>query len=84
MKSLSKTKRIDITLPEKTIDQIDSIWSEFGFSSRSAFLNEAARNFAARLKRARLKKSLRAGYMARAERDKRIDQEMNLLSLELD
>ncbi len=63
------TKRIDITLPVGTIDIIDNSLKEFGFASRSAFLNEAAKNFTVRLKKANLKKSLRAGYQAQAERD---------------
>jgi metal-responsive CopG/Arc/MetJ family transcriptional regulator len=84
MNTATKTKRIDITLPEQTIDQIDNTWKDFGFASRSAFLNEAAKNFTVRLKKANLKKSLRAGYQARAERDANLNSEMEILSFELD
>ena len=83
MEIKTKSKRIDITLPEQTIEQIDNIWQEFGFSSRSAFLDEAAKSFVVRLKKANLKRKMRAGYMARAERDADINRELEVLSSEI-
>ena len=52
METTTKSKRIDITLPAQTIDQIDNIWREFGFASRSSFIDEAAKRFSIRLKKA--------------------------------
>ena len=65
MANNNKTKRLDITLPTKTIELID----KQGFRSRSAFLDEAAKRYIARLRRSNIKRKLRAGYLSRAERD---------------
>jgi metal-responsive CopG/Arc/MetJ family transcriptional regulator len=83
MELATKSKRIDITLPMQTIDQVDNTWREFGFASRSAFFNEAAKRFALRLKKANVKRALREGYIARAERDFGLDAELEILSSEL-
>ena len=69
MASHSRTKRIDIVLPEQTIELIDKTWPKQGFRSRSSFLNEAARIYVFRLEKARMKRSLKSGYISRAERD---------------
>ena len=53
---------------------------EFGFASRSSFIDEAVKRFALRLKRADLKKRLKAGYLARAERDSDLNRELEPLS----
>ncbi len=65
----NKRRRIDISLPEKTIKLIDRIWPQEGFRSRSAFIDEAAQRYTIRMQKANVKRSLRAGYRARAERD---------------
>ena len=83
MQPAVKSKRIDITLPVQTIDQIDGVWRDWGFSSRSAFLDEAAKNFAARLKKANLKQTLKAGYKTRAQRDSEMNRELEALSGDL-
>jgi metal-responsive CopG/Arc/MetJ family transcriptional regulator len=80
METTVKAKRIDITLPAGTLEQIDSIWQEFGFASRSSFIDEAAKRFALRLKKADLKKKLKAGYQARAERDSDLNRELEFIS----
>jgi metal-responsive CopG/Arc/MetJ family transcriptional regulator len=81
METAIKSKRIDIILPVGTLEQIDHIWSEFGFTSRSSFIDEAAKRFAIRLKKADIKRKLKAGYFARAERDVALDRELEILSL---
>jgi len=83
MQPAVKSKRIDITLPVQTIDQIDGVWRDWGFSSRSAFLDEAAKSFAARLKKANLKQALKAGYKTRAQRDTEMNRELEALSGDL-
>ena len=83
MASHSKTKRIDIVLPERTIELIDETWPEQGFRSRSSFLDEAARQYASRLKTAGLKRSLKSGYKARSERDLNTVTEWESASSEL-
>jgi metal-responsive CopG/Arc/MetJ family transcriptional regulator len=83
MDTAAKSKRIDITLPAKTIDQIDVIWRDYGFSSRSSFLEQAAKNMALRLKRAELKRKLKVGYKMRAERDAEINRELEILDNEI-
>ena len=83
MELVTKSKRIDITLPAQTVEHIDKTWKEFGFSSRSAFLDEAAKRFTVRLRRANVKRNLKAGYIARAARDAALSDELELLSSEL-
>ena len=82
MQTTNKSKRIDITLPEQTIDQIDNIWREFGFASRSSFIDEAAKRLAIRLKKADIKQRLRVGYKVRANRDSDINKELDILSFD--
>ena len=42
MASHSRTKRIDIVLPEQTIELIDKTWPKQGFRSRSSFLKDTS------------------------------------------
>ena len=79
----SKTKRIDIVLPEQTIELIDKTWPKQGFRSRSSFLNEAARRYAIRLKKAGIKRNLKDGYISRAERDLGTVSDWEVASTEL-
>ncbi len=69
MISENKSKRIDISLPIRTIELVDHIWPKKGFKSRSSFFDEAATRYAIRLQKANLKRKLKEGYIARAERD---------------
>ena len=82
MQTVTKSKRIDITLPVQTIDQIDTIRQEFGFASRSSFIDIAARQFALRLKKADMKRKLKYGYLERAERDSELTRQFDILSLD--
>jgi Arc/MetJ-type ribon-helix-helix transcriptional regulator len=79
----NKTKRFQITLPATTVQMIDDIRQKGEFDSLSAFLNEAARRYAVRLKRATLKRALREGYQARAARDRHAVDEWDVASNEL-
>lgn len=81
MQNAIKSKRIDITLPAQTLEHIDHVWPKFGYASRSSFIDEAARRFAIRLKKADIKKRLKEGYLARAERDADLNRELDILSL---
>ncbi|RPH89884.1 MAG: hypothetical protein EHM72_19790 [Calditrichaeota bacterium] len=82
METAIKSKRIDITLSTQTLEQIDRIWPEFGYTSRSSFIDEAARRFALRLKKADMKRRLKAGYLDRAERDATFNNELDVLAPE--
>lgn len=77
----TKTRRLQVTLSDSTVDLIDKLLKEGYHTSRSAFLNEAARHYATRLKRAQLKRQLRAGYLTRAQRDKELVQEWENVNL---
>lgn len=79
----NKTRRLQVTLPDSTVKMIDEILEEAGIKSRSAFLNEAAQQYASRLKRAHLKQLLRAGYKAHAQRDADIEREWSNASNEV-
>ncbi len=79
----NKSRRLQVTLPDATVQMIDEILAEAGIKSRSAFLNEAALQYASRLKRAHLKRVLRSGYKARAERDAQVEQEWSHVSKEV-
>ncbi len=79
----NKTQRLQVTLSETTLRLIEDIVAKGRFQSKSAFLNEAARIYATRLKRANLKRKLRAGYMARAEENRKLVNEWEAASSEL-
>ena len=79
----NKTHRLQITLPDDTVKLIDDIRKQGRFSSRSGFLNQAAQHYALRLKKAALKRKLRSGYLARAERDRALLSEWESASGEL-
>jgi CopG family transcriptional regulator / antitoxin EndoAI len=59
-------KRINITLPEETLELIDRV-AEHG--DRSHFIDEAVRHYIAETGRANLRKRLKEGALQRAERD---------------
>lgn len=78
----NKTERLQVTLPASTVKMIDDIRSRGHFKSRSGFLNEAARVFAIRLKKAELKRKLKAGYRKRANRDRELTREWDAVNAE--
>lgn len=59
-------QRINITLPEETLGIVDQI-AEKG--DRSRFIDQAIRYYVEAMSKARLKKLLKEGAIARAERD---------------
>ena len=59
-------KRVNITLPENTIQLLDRITEK---GSRSAFVEQAVRFYIKEIGVANLKKQLRMGAIARAARD---------------
>jgi CopG family transcriptional regulator/antitoxin EndoAI len=59
-------KRINITLPEETLELIDRV-TEHG--DRSRFIDEAVRHYIQEASRANLRKQLKKGAIRRAERD---------------
>lgn len=72
-------RRINITLPEKTVRLIDRI-SEKG--DRSRLIDTAVRRYLAHVRRAKLRKSLKEGALRRAERDRRMAEESFFLEEE--
>jgi len=58
-------KRINITIPEDTLELIDRIREE----NRSAFINRAVKVYANRLERAKVKNQLKQAYQERAKED---------------
>jgi CopG family transcriptional regulator/antitoxin EndoAI len=72
-------RRINITLPEETVQLIDHA-SEKG--DRSWLINEAVRRYVALARRASLRKRLKEGALHRAERDLRLAQESFFLEEE--
>jgi metal-responsive CopG/Arc/MetJ family transcriptional regulator len=83
MPTASNLERINVSLPKRTIVLIDRVWQQARFKSRSEFLDEAARLHAMRLQRTKLKRQLKAGYLARAERDLQLVNEWEVASTEL-
>ena len=65
-------RRINITLPERTLKLIDRI-SEKG--DRSRFIDEAVREYVGRRSRAALRKNLKEGAIRDAEQDLAIAEE---------
>jgi CopG family transcriptional regulator / antitoxin EndoAI len=65
-------KRINITLPEETLELIDHV-TEHG--DRSRFIDEAVRHYIQETGRANLRKQLKAGAIRRAERDLHLAEE---------
>ncbi|MCI0661708.1 MAG: ribbon-helix-helix domain-containing protein [Acidobacteria bacterium] len=65
-------QRINITLPEETLGLIDRI-AERG--DRSRFIDHAIRHYVRTIGNAKLKKLLKEGAIARAERDLRLAEE---------
>ena len=66
LKGTAVHKRVNITLPENTIQLLDRITEK---GSRSAFVEQAVRFYIKEIGVANLKKQLRMGAIARAARD---------------
>jgi CopG family transcriptional regulator/antitoxin EndoAI len=65
-------KRINITLPEETLDLIDRVTEQ---GDRSRFIDEAVRHYIQETGRANLRKRLKEGAIQRAERDLHLAEE---------
>lgn len=72
-------KRINVTLPEETLQLIDRVSSE----SRSEFINKAVQAYAQRLGKAELKRKLKQAYLERADEDRAMAQEWEPLEREV-
>jgi CopG family transcriptional regulator/antitoxin EndoAI len=59
-------KRVNITLPEETLELIDRV-TEHG--DRSRFIDEAVRYYVEQIGRTNLRKQLKEGAIRRAQRD---------------
>jgi CopG family transcriptional regulator/antitoxin EndoAI len=59
-------RRLNITLPEKTVRLIDRVAKK---GDRSSFIAEAVERYVAEIGRANLRKQLKEGAIRRAERD---------------
>ena len=73
-------QRVNITLPEETLSLIDRV-AEKG--DRSRFIDLAIRYYIEAMGKARLKKQIKEGAIARAERDLRLAEEWFALEEEV-
>jgi CopG family transcriptional regulator/antitoxin EndoAI len=65
-------KRVNITLPEETLELIDRVT---GHGDRSRFIDEAVKHYVEQRGRANLKKQVKEGAIRRAERDLALSEE---------
>ena len=65
-------KRLNITLPENTVQLLDRVTKK---GNRSAFVEQAVRFYVNKIGAANLKKQIRAGAIARATRDTQTAEE---------
>ena len=65
-------KRINITLPESTVEMIESVADKGG---RSSLIDSAVRLYVKNLKKTSLEQQLKEGSIARAERNLKMAQE---------
>ena len=73
-------QRVNITLPEETLNLIDRV-AEKG--DRSRFIDRAVKHYVKDLGRANLKKQLKEGAIRRAERDLDLAEEWFALEEEI-
>ena len=73
-------KRINITLPESTVALLETVADE---GERSVFIDVAVRNYIKQLKRENLREGLKAGAIARSERDLSLTEEWFAVEEEL-
>jgi CopG family transcriptional regulator/antitoxin EndoAI len=69
-------KRLNITLPEETVNLIDRVSAK---GDRSRFIDEAVQRYVREVGRARLRSRLKEGALRRAERDRQLAEEYFLL-----
>jgi CopG family transcriptional regulator/antitoxin EndoAI len=65
-------KRVNVSLPVTVLNMLDELAPNH---RRSQFIAEAVMNYAAEVKARELAERLKAGYLARAERDRQIAEE---------
>ena len=74
------TKRLNITLPERTVALMDRV---AGKGQRSRLITQAVHRYVEEESRANLRKQLRAGAQVRAERDLNVAEEWFALDEEV-
>ena len=72
-------RRINITLPEKTLELVDRVSKK---GDRSRFINEAIKRYVREVGRAKIRKELKAAYLEGAERDRQLAEEWFFLEEE--
>jgi CopG family transcriptional regulator / antitoxin EndoAI len=72
-------RRINISLPEETLQLVDRVAAK---GDRSQFIAEAVRHYVARTGRERLRKRLKEGAVRRAARDQALTEDWVLLEEE--
>ena len=65
-------RRINITLPEETLELIDRVAEQ---GDRSRFIDEAVRHYIRETGRTNLRKQLKEGAIRRADRDLQLTEE---------
>lgn len=83
VRKITGTERIVISLKKSTIELIDRVWPTRRFRSRSAFLDEAAQQYAKRLLKASLKRKLKEGYKTKAKENLDLLSELESVNNEL-
>ncbi|MGL5805014.1 MAG: CopG family ribbon-helix-helix protein [Xenococcaceae cyanobacterium] len=59
-------RRINITLPDETLESLDRVVAK---GDRSSFINKAVKSYIAEIQKKRLAEQLKEGAIRRAERD---------------
>lgn len=87
MATRTRSMRIDLSLPKRTVEAVDRFWPRQKFDSRSAFFDEAARWYmkaiGQRKFRDELREELKRGYHAMAEENLALVNEWEVASTEL-
>ena len=65
-------KRLNITLPESTVALLETVADKGG---RSVFIDVAIKSYIKQIKRENLRESLKAGAIARSQRDLSVSEE---------
>ena len=72
-------RRINITLPEKTLNLMDRVSKK---GDRSRFIDEAIKRYIREVGRAKIREQLKAAYLEGAERDRELAEEWFFLEEE--
>jgi len=72
-------RRINITLPEKTLKLMDRISKK---GDRSGFIDEAIKRYIREVGREKIRKELKAAYLEGAERERQLAEEWFFLEEE--